>query len=130
MQLYSTNNKNNKVGLKQAVLKSLADDKGLYMPTEIPQLPQAFIENLEHFTLEEIAFQVSKNLFGDTIPNWDLWQICKQAINFPAPVVSVTESISSLELWHGPSLAFKDFGARYMAQLMSWDRGSHPLSIG
>jgi len=120
MQLYSTNNKNNKVGLKQAVLKSLADDKGLYMPTEIPQLPQAFIENLEHFTLEEIAFQVSKNLFGDTIPNWDLWQICKQAINFPAPVVSVTESISSLELWHGPSLAFKDFGARYMAQLMSY----------
>ena len=120
MQLYSTNNKNNRVGLKQAVLKSLADDKGLYLPTEIPPLPQSFLDNLDCFTFQEIAFQVSKNLFGSTIPSWDLWQICENAINFPAPVVKVTESISSLELWHGPSLAFKDFGARYMAQLMSY----------
>ncbi len=120
MQLYSTNDRSNIVNLKQAVLKSLAEDKGLYMPTSIPQLPQAFLDNLQSFSFEEIAFQVSKNLFGSTIPNWGLWQICETAINFPAPVVKVTESISSLELWHGPSLAFKDFGARYMAHLMSY----------
>lgn len=120
MQLYSTNDKTNTVNLKEAVLKSLAKDKGLYMPTEIPRLPTAFLDNLELFSFKEIAFQVSKNLFGETIPNWDLWQICDRAMTFPAPVVPVTEDISSLELWHGPSLAFKDFGARYMAQLMSY----------
>lgn len=120
MKLYSTNNKNNIVELKQAVLKSLADDKGLYMPIEIPKVPQAFIDNLEHFSFPEIAFQVSKALFGDYISNFDLWNICEQAINFPAPVIPITEQISTLELFHGPSLAFKDFGARYMAQLMSY----------
>ncbi len=119
MKLYSTNNKSNIVELKQAVLKSLADDKGLYMPIEIAKAPQAFLDNLEHFTFPEIAFQVSKALFGDYISNFDLWKICERAINFPAPVVPVYDQISTLELFHGPSLAFKDFGARYMAQLMS-----------
>ncbi len=131
MQLYSTNNKNNTVDLKEAVLKSLAVDNGLYMPADIPRLPQAFLDNLDHFSFVEIAFQVSKNLFGETIDNWDLWQICENAINFEAPVVPVYDNISSLELWHGPSLAFKDFGARFMAQLMSYftKDSNDPLTI-
>jgi len=120
MKLYSTNNKENQVSLKEAVLKSLAVDKGLYMPIDIPTLPNDFIKNLNQYSLPEIAFAVCSNLFKDEIAPADLMQIVSKAINFPAPVVPITENISTLELFHGPSLAFKDFGARFMAQLMSY----------
>lgn len=120
MRLYSTNDSSNIVELKEAVLKSLASDKGLYMPLEMPKLPDHFLNNLAHFTFPEIAFQVSKHLFGTTLSNFDLWEICERAINFPAPVKHLEDKLSTLELFHGPSLAFKDFGARYMAQLMSY----------
>jgi len=120
MKLYSTNDKNNQVSLKEAVLKSLAVDKGLYMPIELPTLPSSFIENLQQFSLPEIAYAVCSNLFNDEIAPGDLMKIVSTAINFPAPVVPITDNISSLELFHGPSLAFKDFGARFMAQLMSY----------
>jgi len=120
MKLYSTNNKENQVSLKQAVLKSLAVDKGLYMPMDIPTLSEGFIKNLNHYTMPEIAYAVCSNLFKDEIAPADLMQIVSTAINFPAPVVPITKNISTLELFHGPSLAFKDFGARFMAQLMSY----------
>jgi len=120
MKLYSTNNKENQVSLKEAVLKSLAVDKGLYMPIDIPTLPSDFIKNLNQYSLPEIAYAVCSNLFKDEIAPADLMQIVSKAINFPAPVVPITENISTLELFHGPSLAFKDFGARFMAQLMSY----------
>jgi len=120
MKLYSTNNKRNIVSLKEAVLKSLAIDKGLYMPVNIPKLDSAFLDNLNKFSFEEIAFHVSANLFGDLIPPSELWHIVSTSINFPAPVVELSSNISILELFHGPSLAFKDFGARYMAQLMAY----------
>ena len=120
MKLYSTNNRDNQVSLKEAVLKSLAKDKGLYMPIDIPMLPNDFIKNLNYYSLPEIAFTVCSNLFKDEIAPADLMQIVSTAINFPAPVVPITSNISALELFHGPSLAFKDFGARFMAQLMSY----------
>lgn len=120
MQFYSTNNKSLKVNIKQAVMQSLASDKGLYMPEFIPKLSQDFIDNLSSYELKDIAFVVAKALLEDDIPENDLKEIVYNAINFPAPVVKVTENIYSLELWHGPSLAFKDFGARFMAGLMSY----------
>lgn len=120
MQLYSTNNKTHLVSLKEAVFKGLPDDNGLYMPLEIPTLPNDFIENLAHYSFQEIAFQVAKNLLQNAIPDTDLQQIINDSITFSAPVVSLTEQIYILELFHGPSLAFKDFGARFMAQLMRY----------
>lgn len=123
---YSTNNKAYKVPLKEAVLRSLAPDKGLYMPENLPLLPADFIRQLNQYGLSEIAFIVGKALIGDEVPDKDLRNITESAINFPAPVVMLSDAIGVLELWHGPSLAFKDFGARYMAHLMSWlIRGEH-----
>ncbi len=120
MQLYSTNNSDNIVYLKEAVLKSLPVDKGLYMPTQIPQLSEDFISNIEERSFTEIAFEVASTLIGDYIPTEDLRGIIDRAINFPAPVVMHDETIGTLELFHGPSLAFKDFGARFMAELISY----------
>lgn len=120
MQLYSTNNPTLKASLKEAVLKSLAPDKGLYMPEHIPTLDADFIANLNQYSMQEIAFEVCYKLFGDYIPPADLKHIIDSAINFPAPVHMLDERVGSLELWHGPSLAFKDFGARFMAGLMSY----------
>jgi len=120
MNLYSTKNKNHSVSLKEAVLKGLPPDNGLYMPENIPQLPKEFIKNLSDFTFAEIAFKVAHTLIDDYIPKADLKSIIDNSINFPAPVVSLNDSQHILELFHGPSLAFKDFGARFMAQLMSY----------
>ena len=120
MRLYSTNNTSNFVSLKKAVLKGLPEDNGLYMPETIPVLPNSFIENLSKFTFQEIAFTVAQYLIGDNIPKNELKDIVEDAINFPAPVISLDNNTHILELFHGPSLAFKDFGARFMAQLMSY----------
>ncbi len=120
MQFYSTNNKDIKVNIKQAVMQSLAADKGLYMPEYIPQMNIDFIENLSSFDLRDISFTVSKAILGGDIPENDLKEIVYKAINFDAPVVKISDQIYTLELWHGPSLAFKDFGARFMAGLMSY----------
>lgn len=120
MKLYSTNNPDNIVDLKEAVLKSLPIDKGLYMPVEIPQLPSSFVQNIENYSFTEIAYQVAHHLIGDYIPSADLEGIINRAINFPAPVVMHDDTVGTLELFHGPSLAFKDFGARFMAELISY----------
>ncbi len=120
MKLYSTKNKAATVTLAEAVMKGLPDDNGLFMPTEIPQLSADFINNLDQYSFEEIAFKVAKTLFGEAIPSADLNQIINNSVTFPAPVVALDEEKKVLELWHGPSLAFKDFGARFMSQLMSY----------
>jgi len=120
MRLYSTKNKEEFVDLKTAVFKGLPQDNGLYMPEHIPQLPKEFIDNLKEYSFKEIALNITSNLFGDVIPIEDLAKIVTKAINFPAPVVPLDEQYKILELFHGPSLAFKDFGARFMAQLMSY----------
>lgn len=120
MKLYSTNNSENIVELKEAVLKSLPPDKGLYMPVDIPKLPDSFINEIEEFSFTEIAYQVAHHLIGEYIPNIELKVIIEKAINFPAPVVMHDDTVGTLELFHGPSLAFKDFGARFMAELISY----------
>lgn len=120
MLLYSTNNSALKADLKEAVLKSLAPDKGLYMPEFIPTLPADFIQALPTLSFQEIAFEVAKTLFQGFIPEADLKTIIERSITFAAPVHMLDDRAGSLELWHGPSLAFKDFGARFMAALMSY----------
>lgn len=101
-------------------MKGLPDDNGLFMPVEIPVLPEGFIQNLKEYSFPEISFAIAKNLIGDSVPEADLRAIIEKAIDFPAPVVQLNDDTYILELFHGPSLAFKDFGARFMAQTMSW----------
>lgn len=120
MQLYSTKNRANKVSLKEAVLKGLPEDNGLFMPDHIPQLPAAFFDRLPGFSFPEIAFTVARSLLQGAIPDADLHGIVNRAINFPAPLIRLDDNQYVLELFHGPSLAFKDFGARFMAELMSY----------
>jgi threonine synthase len=120
MKLYSTNNKEYIVDLKEAVLKGLPEDNGLFMPINIPELPQDFIQNLKNFSFQEIAFKICTTLFENYIPENDLKKIVNEAITFPAPVVKLNDNKYVLELFHGPSLAFKDFGARFMAKLMGY----------
>jgi threonine synthase len=120
MQLYSTNNPELRVDFKEALFKGLPDDNGLFMPCNIPALPETFIQNLPNYTFPEIAFTVANTILKGAIPEKDLQDIITRAINFPAPVVKLTEHQYILELFHGPSLAFKDFGARFMAETMSY----------
>jgi threonine synthase len=120
MQLYSTNNPSARVSFKDAVFNSMPQDKGLYMPVSIPRLDDNFLNNLDQYSLPEIAFHVANNLIGDDIPDAELKAIIDDAISFLAPVVKLEENVFVLELWHGPSLAFKDFGARFMSRVMSY----------
>ncbi|MCB0652387.1 MAG: threonine synthase [Saprospiraceae bacterium] len=120
MQLYSTNNPSNIVTLKEAVLKGLPEDKGLFMPSILPKLPESFFKNIDDYSFEAIGYEVCKALFQGSIPDETVKKMVEEAINFPAPVVKLDEQKHILELFHGPSLAFKDFGARFMARLMSY----------
>jgi threonine synthase len=120
MKLYSTNNPESRVSFKEAVFNSMPQDKGLYMPEYIPRLNDVFLNNLDGYTLPEIAFHVAQNLLGDDIPEEDLKSIIYDAINFYAPIVKLEDKVYVLELFHGPSLAFKDFGARFMSRIMSY----------
>ncbi len=131
MKLYSTNNPSSSVSFKEAVFNSMPQDKGLYMPVSIPRLDDKFINNLDSYTLPEIAFHVAQNLLGDDIPAADLKAIIDDAINFYAPIVELEENVYVLELFHGPSLAFKDFGARFMSRVMSYflEEGEKQLDI-
>lgn len=125
MRLYSTKNKSKFVSLKEAVFKGLPEDNGLFMPEFFPKLSSDFIKNLKNYSFQEIAYEVSKNLLQGYIPENDLKNIIENSITFPAPVVKLDNEKYILELFHGPSLAFKDFGARFMAQLMSYfNRGN------
>src|ERR1700749_4311664 len=131
MNFYSTNNPSQQVSFKEAVFNSMPQDKGLYMPVSIPRLDDKFLNNLDEYTLPEIAFHVAKNLLGDDIPENDLKDIIEDAINFYAPVVELEENVYVLELFHGPSLAFKDFGARFMSRVMSYflEKGEKQLDV-
>jgi threonine synthase len=120
MQLYNTTDKSDIKPLKHAVLESLAKGKGLYMPTKIPVLPASFFEKIEDYSFQDLSFEVAKALLDGYIPDQDLKNIIDQSMSFPVELVALNEGIFSLELWHGPSLAFKDFGARFMAGLMSY----------
>ncbi len=131
MQLYSTKNPSTRVSFKEAVFNSMPQDKGLYMPVNIPRLDDKFLNNLDNYSLPEIAFHVAKILIGDDIPDTDLRAIINDAVSFLAPVVKLEENVYVLELWHGPSLAFKDFGARFMSRVMSYflEKGEKQLDV-
>ncbi|QCX54278.1 threonine synthase [Elizabethkingia sp. JS20170427COW] len=119
MKYYSTREKQY-VNIQQAVLKGLAEDGGLYMPSEIPQLSQDFFENIENLSLPEIGFEVAKAFLGNAIPDQHLKNIVDDVLNFEIPLIPIHDNLYSLELFHGPTLAFKDVGARFMARLMSY----------
>ena len=120
MYFYSTHNKNLKVNLRQAVTQGLASDNGLYMPERISPLPIAFFDSIEKKSFLEIAFTVADHLLGEDIPKEELRKMVEHTIQFDAPIVKIDDRIYALELFHGPTLAFKDFGARFMSQLLSY----------
>ena len=120
MLYYSTNNNSPKVDFKEATINGQAPDKGLYFPESIPQLDKKFIENIDQYSNEEIAFTVIKDYVADSIPKDELERIVSETINFDFPLVKVDENIFSLELFHGPTLAFKDVGARFMSRCLGY----------
>ena len=120
MNYYSTNNQVKGVSLKDAVVKGLADDKGLFMPDVIKQLPASFFENIENLSFQEIAYTVADAFFGEDVEADALKKIVYDTLSFDAPLVKVTENIYSLELFHGPTLAFKDVGGRFMSRLLGY----------
>lgn len=119
MKFYSTKSKDQLVDLKTAVLQSLPPDNGLYMPQRIPRLDPTFVKNLSDHTFVDIAIKIVKQYLAEDFSKEAIHEIISDAVDFEAPVVSLSDHLSVLELWHGPSLAFKDFGARFMAGLMS-----------
>ena len=120
MKYYSTNHQAADASLQEAVVKGLASDKGLYMPYVIKMLPQSFYDNIENLSFQEIAYQVADAFFGEDVPADTLKQIVYDTLSFDAPAVKVKENIWSLELFHGPTLAFKDVGGRFMARLLGY----------
>ena len=120
MNYYSTNGKAPVASLEKAVVKGLAEDKGLYMPERIKQLPDAFYDQIEDLTFQEIAYQVADAFFGEDVPAGTLKKIVYDTLAFDVPAVRVTDEIYSLEMFHGPTLAFKDVGARFMARLLGY----------
>ena len=120
MRYYSTNRIAPDASLEEAVVKGLASDKGLYMPYEIKRLPASFFEGIDKLSFQEMSYRVADAFFGDDVPADILKQIVYDTLSFDVPLVKVKEDIYSLELFHGPTLAFKDVGARFMARLLGY----------
>ena len=123
MHYYSTKQQAPLASLEEAVVRGLATDKGLYMPERIKELPKEFFDGIAEMTFQEIAYQVADAFFGEDIPFEELKRIVYDTLQFDAPVVHVDGNIHSLELYHGPTLAFKDVGARFMARLLGYFNG-------
>lgn len=120
MQFYSTNGKSSPVSFREAVIKSLPSDRGLYFPEEVPELDFLFLETMGHYSLDEIAFEVLRQYTKEDIPEEKLREILKDALDFPIPLVEVEQDIQCLELFHGPTYAFKDVGARFLARCLGY----------
>ena len=120
MKYYSTNKEAPIATLEEAVVKGLAPDKGLYMPENIKKLPKSFFDNIQDMSFQEIAFEVAKAFFGDDVETSALKDIVYDTLSFDVPAIKVENNIYSLELFHGPTLAFKDVGARFMARLLQY----------
>ncbi len=120
MKYYSLNNKSVVVDFKEATINGQAPDKGLYFPEHIPQLSKEWIADIENKSNEQIAFDVIQPYIGNCIPDEELFNIVSETVNFPIPLKSITSNISSLELFHGPTLAFKDVGARFMSRCLGY----------
>ncbi len=119
MKFYSTNNPKQLVSLQEAVVNGLAPDNGLYMPEQIPVFSSEYFTTLHNKSFQEIAFDVANVFVEDAIPTEHLKRIIDHTISFDAPLVKIEKNVFALELFHGPTLAFKDFGARFMSQLLS-----------
>ncbi len=119
MQYFSTNNREHKVGLSEALAKGLAPDQGLYFPVDIPKLRPDFFDQISNLTFEQIGIEVISALFGEDLSDEQIKELVSHTLAFDAPLVKVEEDIYCLELFHGPTLAFKDFGARFCSKLMS-----------
>src|SRR5215210_860067 len=120
MLYYSTNKQSPKADFKEATIKGQAPDKGLYFPENLPQLPAGFVENIIDYSKEEIAFTAIEPFVGNTIPKDILKKIVAETVNFEFPLVKIKDNIFSLELFHGPTLAFKDVGARFMSRCLGY----------
>ena len=120
MKYYSTNKKVSGVSLQDAVVKGLAEDKGLFMPDMIKALPQSFFDNIENITFQEMSYVVADAFFGEDVEAEALKKIVYDTLSFDVPLVHVTDNIYSLELYHGPTLAFKDVGGRFMSRLLGY----------
>ena len=120
MKYYSLNKQSPETGFREATVKGQAPDKGLYFPAQIPMADPAMIRNIENYSNEEIAYRVIAPYVGDAIPESVLREIVDQTVNFPIPLVTVNETISSLEMFHGNTLAFKDIGARFMSRCLGY----------
>ena len=120
MNYYSLNNKNTKVSFQEAVIQGLAPDRGLYFPEKITPLSQSFFDTIENLSNQEIAFEVIKQFVGNEIPELELKQIVAETLCFDFPLVLVEENVYSLELYHGPTMAFKDVGARFMSRCLAY----------
>ncbi|MBL0012446.1 MAG: threonine synthase [Flavobacterium sp.] len=120
MKYYSLNHNAPKVSFREAVIQGLAPDKGLYFPEKITALPSSFFENIENKSNEEIAFEAIKQFVGDDIPESNLKEIIAETLCFDFPTVKVETSIYALELYHGPTMAFKDVGARFMSRCLAY----------
>ena len=132
MKYYSTNKTAPEASLEEAVIHGLAPDRGLYMPEEIQKLPAEFFQQLDQLSLQEIAFIVANSLFGKDIEADVLHTIIQETFSFDIPAVEVEDNIYSLELFHGPTLAFKDVGARFMARLLQYfirRKGQQPINV-
>ncbi|MDA9329028.1 threonine synthase [Flavobacteriales bacterium] len=117
MKYYSTNKKSEDLSFKEAVIRGLAPDNGLYFPERIEKLPQGLIGSGK--SIEELGFEVAKRFVDGEIPDADLERIVSETVNFPLPIVEVEKDVFSLELWHGPTCAFKDVGGRFLARCLS-----------
>jgi len=120
MKLYSTNQRSPQVSFREAVIHGMPDDHGLYMPVSIPELDPQFIRKLPEMSLQDIAYHISKSWLSEDIPDQELKKITEEAIDFESPLHRIDDQIFSLELFHGPTYAFKDFGARFMAKTLSF----------
>ena len=119
-RFYSTKSPEIFVDVKEAVLRSLPSDNGLYMPENLEELPAEFWENWREMSFSEMGFHIARQIFRESVPEEELRRIVKETLSFKVPVVKVTANAHVLELFHGPTLAFKDFGARFMARLMCY----------
>ncbi len=131
MHYYSTNNTSVQVDFREATLQGQPADKGLFFPHTIPQLPKGFMESLDQLNKVEIGMQVIRPFVGNTIPDNILEKMVAETIYFDFPLIPVTDSISALELFHGPTLAFKDVGARFMSRCLDYFTGdrSHKITV-
>lgn len=120
MNYYSLNNKNHSVSFQEAVIQGISPDRGLYFPEKITPLPQSFFEEIELLSKEEIAFQVIQQFVGNEIPEVELKQIIAETLCFDFPCVAIEENVYALELYHGPTMAFKDVGARFMSRCLGY----------